>query len=92
MLLGRWCTRDGRFPNKYRRGPRAALATATPVPPARLSVNKKLSVLIIRASWASLHVDLVIVVLAGTLKQRAELQRVVPSDPGKAVRQAIDGT
>jgi len=38
-----------------------------------------------------LYVDLVIVVLAGLLKQAAELQGVITLDPGEAVGQIVDG-
>src|SRR6266850_1711643 len=72
--------------------PQSSIGNCNPGPTQSVIGEQELSVLIIRASWASLHVDLVIVVLAGALKQRAELQRVVSPDPGKAVGEAVDGT
>src|SRR5215471_5078505 len=45
----------------------------------------ELAILVVCASWASLHVDLIIVILAGPLEQAAELQRVASSDPSKTI-------
>src|SRR6267378_3852011 len=53
--------------------------------------EEELAILVVRAGRASLYVDLVIVVLAGLLKQAAELQGVITLDPGEAVGQIVDG-
>src|SRR5204863_9303562 len=49
------------------------------------------AVLVVRASRASLHVDLIIVVFARVLIQGAKLQRVTFLDPGQAVGRLEDG-
>src|SRR5882762_6657851 len=53
--------------------------------------EQELAILVVRAGRASLYVDFVIVILAGLLKQGAELQGVITLDPGKAVGQIVDG-
>src|SRR5207244_3164924 len=53
--------------------------------------ERELSVLVVGAGRASLHVDLVIVVLAGALPQAAKLNRVIAFNPGKAVRNVVNG-
>src|SRR5262245_11698075 len=52
----------------------------------------ELSVLVIGARGAGLHVNLVIVVLAGAFPQAAKLDRVSAFDPGKAVRDIVNGS
>src|SRR5207249_11543046 len=52
----------------------------------------ELAILVVGAGWASLHVDLVIVVFAGAFEQAAELQRVASSHPGKAVGYVENGS
>src|SRR2546428_9788193 len=53
--------------------------------------ERELAVLVVRAGETSLHVDLVIVVLAGMFEQAAKLQSVVSTDPAKAVGDVVDG-
>src|SRR5262249_20096141 len=43
--------------------------------------KEKLPILVVGASVASLHINLVVVVLAGTLEQCAEFKRVIAPDP-----------
>ena len=54
--------------------------------------EQELAVLIVRASRASLHVNLIVVVFTGILIQTAELESVVAFDPGKAVGDVVDGS
>ena len=58
---------------------------------ARSTVGEQeLAILVVGASGASLHVDLIIIVLARALKQAAELQGVAAIDPGEAVGNIVD--
>src|SRR5260370_9429534 len=52
--------------------------------------KEKLGVLVIRASRASGHVDLVIVVFPGTLELEPELQRMAALNPRETIREGID--
>lgn len=53
-------------------------------------VELESSILIVGAAWNAGDVDLIEVVLAGALKQRAELQRVVADDFGDVIRDTVD--
>src|SRR5262245_27679945 len=46
----------------------------------------ELAILVVCTSWASLHVDLIIIVLAGSLEQATELHRVASQDPRQTIR------
>src|SRR5258708_37693889 len=54
--------------------------------------EQELAILVVGASGTSLHVYLVIVVLAGAFPKSTELQGVIFLYPGEAVGYVIDGT
>ena len=53
--------------------------------------ERELAVLVVRARWARLHVDLVVVIFARALPEEPKLYGVIALDPGEAVRCVIDG-
>ncbi len=59
--------------------------------PRPLVGERELTVLVVRASVAGLHVDLIVVIFARALEEEAKLYGVVALDPGEAVRRVIDG-
>src|SRR6266480_1390738 len=58
--------------------------------PCSLVGERELTVLVVRASGAGLHVDLVVVIFACALEEESKLYGVVVLDPGEAVRCVIN--
>src|SRR5438046_3521338 len=53
--------------------------------------KQELAILVVGASRASLHVDLIVVIFSCALKQEAELERVTGFDPREAVGDVVNG-
>src|SRR5438477_3677973 len=53
--------------------------------------EQKLAILVVRASGAGLNVDLIVVVLAGSLKQESEFEQVISLDPSETVGRGVNG-